>query len=258
VEVRVLLVTGNDEASLLLPASSEQDAVPSDPTEDRYGTWPNACALTLLDATGALDLNENGEPEIAVRRFCSCADDACSEILLLELRRDADVVRIDPGDLVSDVVLGRARIREIVPDSIAARPRLIVAPEILEGCGFVAAAGVPGVNDCPECCRFPVLLAPGARGGYATAYDPALHKTWLERARKDVDFAAAGDPTRAPASAQLGQLGRAAAFFYLTGNGAQTRSTLLAGIGARGRDARIVSYLDRLEGIFMPRTTGIH
>lgn len=259
VRTAVLLAHGNGGAVLLPPGTPAESDVPTSGAADAHGAWPNACAMALHDTTGALDVNGNGDPEIAVRRFCSCPARACTEILLVELRRAGEAALVEPRDLVAGVTIGEARIRAIEPRGDAARPRIVVEPVRLEGCDFIGETGLAGANDCPDCCLFPVLLEPlPSGGGYGPVYDEEIQRPWLDRARRDVDIAAAGDPASAPSVLQLGQLGRAAAFFYLTGNGRETRALLLAGMRDRWNDPAVTAYLEKLERIFLPRTASLH
>ncbi len=255
VTVAVALPVDNRDMGIFPPGSPEESAVPSEPGEDPFGRWPNACGISILDATGALDPDGDGSPEIALRRFCSCTAPACAGIVLVSLRPRGPVI-LDPASLVPDIRLGRVVLEEILPDSDAARPIFRIAPDLLEECRMIAALAIPGKNECAECCRFPVLLRAAAGGSYEPYYDRHRQSAWLERAKNDVAFAAAGDPARPLRSVEQAQVARAAAFFYLTGSGAATRKVIADGLGVRARDFRSQELLRRIERYFLAAPPG--
>jgi hypothetical protein len=250
--VAVLLPTGNRDVGIYSPGSGEESATPSRMGVDDLGRWPNACKISILDAGGAIDLDRDGVSEIALRRFCSCSVPACAGILLVELDEDRPTL-LDPASLVTDVALGRVVLEKILPGDDPATPVLQVAPEMLEECRLVAILGIRGSNDCPDCCRFPVFLRPRTPGAYEPYYDAETQSGWLKRAKDDIAAVAAGDAGRPLLSIEEAEMVRAAAFFYFTGAGAQTRGMISEGLGVRARDFRAQELLRRIEETFLSR-----
>lgn len=253
--VAVIIPTGNREISILSPRDPRLDAVPLELIEDPLGRWPNVCNLSILDATGSLDLDRDGIPEIALRRFCSCPASACAGLEIVELSASGPEI-IDPSALSRRVSLGRVTLLELIPGSDPARPILRVAPDYLEECRFVSLLAIRGSNDCPGCCRFPVLLRVAEDGGYEPYYDAHSHGRWLQRAKDDLNFVAAQDPGEPLRSLAEAQLCRAAAFFYLTGSGPETRRVVEDALGARARQFRVQDLLRRLDGMFLAGASG--
>jgi hypothetical protein len=217
---------------------------------DDLGRWPNVCRISILDARGAIDLDRDGVTEIALRRFCSCPGPACAGVLLVELNDDSPAL-FDPASLVADVDLGKIVLEKILPGDDPATPILQVAPEILEECRLVAILGIRGSSDCSGCCRFPVFLRSRTGGTYEPFYDAKTQSGWLKRAKDDIAAVAAGDAARPLLSIEEAEVARAAAFFYLTGAGAQTRGMLSDGLGVRARGFRTQELLRRIEKMFL-------
>jgi hypothetical protein len=245
--VAVLLPDGNRDLILRPPGSAEESAVPSEPTEDAYGRWPNACGLLVLDGSGRLDLDDDGAPEIAVRRWCSCPSLPCEGIEFIELETAGPVFLDLPG-IIRNVEVGTVVVQGMERGRDAARPTLRLAPDMLDGCRVIAVAGVRGTSECADCCRFPVLVRPNG-AGYEVFYDSKVQKTQLQRAQKDIGYVAVGTgPLR---SAEEAQIARAASFYYLTGLGSRTPGLILEGLGARGNDPGVRGLLDRLDAVFL-------
>jgi hypothetical protein len=251
--VCVLLPDGNRDLILRPPGSGDESAQPSEATEDAYGRWPNPCSFAIHDASGNLDLDGDGTPEIAIRRFCSCASVPCSGIVFIEL--DPREPRLlDIPSIIGNADLGPVTIRETDGRKDPARPILTIAPDLLDGCRFIAMAGVRGASECDDCCVIPVLAGP-VKGGYALFYDPDRQKEQLRQAQKDIGYVAAGAPGPFRSNEEA-QIARAASFYYLTGLGSKTRDLLTNELGARGRDPRALELLERLDEIFLGASPG--
>jgi hypothetical protein len=248
--VRILLPDGNRDVVLRPAGGDDGSGVPSESTEDAYGRWPNPCSFTLLDATGDLDLDADGTAEIAIRRLCSCAPVPCSGIVFIELDPTGPEL-LDLPSIIGNVDVGSITVREIESGKDPARPILEIAPDLLDGCRFIALAGVRGASECADCCLFPVLARP-ATEGYEVFYDPDQQKELLMQAQKDVGYVAAGDPGPLR-SLEEAQVARAASFYYLTGLGPKTRSLLSEALGARAREDRVRQLLGILDDVFLGR-----
>jgi hypothetical protein len=253
--VAVLLPTGNRDLEVFPAKSPAQDSVPSRMGADDLGRWPNVCRISILDASGSLDLDHDGFPEVALRRFCGCPASACSGIVLVELNSAGPEI-LDPASLVPDVRLGRVVLERILPGTDPASPTLQVAPEMLEECRLVAILGIRGNNECPDCCRFPVFLRPGKSGAYEPFYDSNAQSGWLKRTKDDIAAVAAGDAGHPLLSLEEAEVARAAAFFYLTGSGTQARTVISDGLGIRARDFRVQDLLRRIERMFLTKPDG--
>jgi hypothetical protein len=253
--VAVLLPTDNRALGVFPAASPEQTRVPAEMRDDGIARWPNLCRVSILDASGSLDPNGDGFPEVALRRFCSCPETSCSGIVLLTLKPPSPEI-LDPSSLVAGVRIGDAALVEILPGDDPAAPGFVLAPDLLEECRFVALLGIRGNNECSGCCRFPVLLRRAEGGSYEVYYDRTRQSGWLGRAKDDIAAVAAGDADRPLQSIEEAQIARAAAFFYLTGSGEQTRRTVSDGLGVRSRDFRAQDLLRRLDELFLARPAG--
>ena len=249
--VAVLLPIDNTAVAIFPPGSKQESFVPSELGEDRIARWPNLCNISLLDVTGDLDIDADGVPEVALRRFCSCSAEGCSGITLLELDPDGPDL-LDPASLVDEIYLGDLTLDHIEAGEYPSRPLLRVSLAYLEDCRFIAAAGIRGASDCPGCCYFPVLLRPVDGGSYETYYDRAMQQKLLGRARVDLSRVAARSFTEPLAPYEKTYIARAASFFYLTGTGAETRSVVLEGLGPREIDFRIQELAVRIDRFFRP------
>ncbi len=171
--------------------------------------------------------------------------------MLVELTAEGPAI-LDPESLVSGIRIGRLVLEGILPGADPATPTLQVAPDILEECRSWRSSGIRGSNDCRDCCRFPVLLRAGEAGSYEPVYDSQLQAGSLRRAKEDIGAVAAGDPEKPLLSIEEAQVARAAAFFYLSGSGPQTRQMISDALGIRGRGYRTQDLLRRIEELFMP------
>lgn len=252
VRVAVLLQDGNRDVILRPPGGAEESAVPSESTEDAYGRWPNACSLTILDGSSLLDLDDDGHPEVGVRRMCSCPSLPCEGIELIELEPAGPRI-LDPSALIGNVDVGAVVVEGMEDGRNHARPVLRLAPDLLDGCRLIALAGVRGSSECTDCCRFEVLARP-TDAGYEVYYDSKVQKPQLRRAQKDVGYVAGGTgPLR---SAEEAQIARAASFYYLTGLGSRTSGLIIEELGVRGSEPGVRRLLDRLEAIFLDGIQG--
>ena len=255
--VAVLLPTDNRDVALFPPGSPEESAIPSEPTQDAWGRWPNPCGFSLLDATGHLDLDHDGVPEAAIRRFCACPASACSGIIFVELN-DKGPTLLDPASLVREPRLGRLVVERMDASGDSSRPVLAVAPDFLEGCRFIAMLGVRGEAECPDCCRIPVLLRALSGGGYEVFSDRAEHSRWLQKAEDDLSYVASGNPGEPLHANEEARIARAAAVLYLTGSGAQTHQIISQAIEKdRGPDFRLEILLRRLDELFLASGDGV-
>ncbi len=250
----VVLPTSNRDLAVFAPEDPEVENVPIRLTADRWGRWPNLCSLTILDAQAGFDLDKDGALEIALRRVCSCPSSECSGIAFLSL--DADGVRLlDPSRLVAGLDVGPLRVRDIRPGEDPARPILDVAPEMLDGCRFIARLGIRGEAECEECCSFPVLIRPDERG-YAVFFDRSSQMEALRRAEKDLGWVAAGNPVEPLRPMELALVARAASFYYLTGTGDSAKETIVEILGPRARDFQLVTLLRRIDDLFLAPEPG--
>jgi hypothetical protein len=245
----------NTAVALFPPGSEEESPIPSELGENGTDRWPNLCSLSLLDVTGALDIDADSMPEVALRRFCSCTATGCSGIVLLELVPEGPAL-LDPTRLVEEIYLGDATLDDVESGPDPARPLLRVSLAYLEDCRFIAAAGIRGAGDCPGCCYFPVRLRPVEGGGYETYYDRETQQKLLNRARVDLSRVAARSFTEPLAPYEKVFVARAASFFYLTGAGAEARSVVLEGLGPRDIDFRIQELVVQLDRFFRPEERG--
>jgi hypothetical protein len=249
IAVAVMIPTGNATVKIVAPGDPAIDAVPSRATEDTWGRWPEPCALSLLSAGGNLDLDADGRIEIAISRMCGCAPVACSGVVFVSLGGDRAAV-LDPSDLVHDADLGPLFVQQMIAAGDSSRPVLLVEPEILDACRFIALAGIRGRNECRSCCLFPVLLRPTFGGEYETTYDGKRQGEWKKRIDRDLSYVAAGDAREPASSDEQVRVAQAAAFLYMTGSAGQARDAIVVALGDRARDYRIQEVLSRLERIF--------
>ena len=247
----VLLPTDNQGVALFPPGAPEELAVPDEAIDDGRGRWPNLCRFSLLDRSGDLDLDGDGDPEVSIRRFCSCAGEGCSGIVLIELGDDGPRL-FRPESLVSRPRLGPVAVERIEPVPGQERPILHVLPDFLADCRFIAELGVEGESECERCCRIPVLLRPVPGAGYETYFDRVRQAAYLERAVNELRYVAAGDPDLPLQSYEAAQVARAAAFFALTGSHETFRSIVIERLGPRAGDGRVAELLDGLERLFLP------
>ena len=249
--VGVLLPIDNRSVALFAPESGRDTMSESELVDDGLGRWPNLCNISLLDATGELDVDADGAPEVALRRFCSCPAMDCSGIVLLELRAEGPEL-LDPASLVDGLYLGHVTVERIDAGEEPSRPILRVSPTYLEDCRFIAAAGIAGAADCAGCCSFSVFLRPIQGGAYEPYYDRESQSKLLERSRYDLSYVAAGNSEEPLAPFEKTQVARAASFFFLTGTGAETRSLILQGLGPRAINHHVQELAVQLDRFFRP------
>lgn len=251
IQVGVIVAVDNRDLALLPPGAAEESAVPSDLAEDPWGRWPNLCQISFFDTTATLDIDGNSIPEVALRRFCSCSARACSGLAFLELGL-AGPRLIDPSTLVRDVHLGEVLVEDLSPSDTPGRPVLKVLPDYLEACRYLSLVGIRGKVACQTCCLFPVYLRVDDSGSYAPSYDPLVQSVVLQRTTHELNELSAVDPLHPLSAEEEGRIARVAAFFYLTGAGAETPSIVRKAFADRQRDYRFVGLLNRIDRFFRP------
>ncbi len=255
----VLLPTGNAEVALLPPKSPEVQAVPSEMAEDELGRWPNACRLSIRDGSGGLDLDDDGNPEVLLSRFCTCAGFGCSSLALIELNpvKEGGPAILDPASLAYGVRLGKVLLQQVEANpEEPSRPTLDLAVDYLRDCRYIAEVGVTGEPDCGNCCQIPVRMRASSRGTYDPEFHRPIHQRLLDKVQEDLNYVASGDPEQPLRSEEKARIARAAAFFYLTGLGSATRTTIVSSLSKRTSQPDVQELLDRLEQFFLEPRPG--
>jgi len=241
-----------DNTTIVALSPNEPRAGQAQPARPDPGDpWPNPCGLEAVPTEHPLDLDHDGRRELAVRFFATVGRPGASGYLLVAANPDGTPRIVQIEDLVPSVNFQGAVIRAIDFSAHSPDPTVLVDYVPLHGCRFLELFGVSPASDCLDCCRFPVLLRPAERGMLAPVYEPKLQRPFLEQQQELLTLARATRPGARPAPGQEAAICRAAAFYYLTGLGSETRETLEGDLGSHADGYRVRLLLDKLDRYFL-------
>lgn len=249
VDLGILQHVGNLEVALLSPEDPRvEDAGPV--VNDPAGPWPNVCGLSLFEGERPLDLNGNGRHELAVKAYATVSDPAASRLLLIEPDSTGWPRLLPAADLVGTVRFDEGTLTDIRWPAPEAAPVLFGEYQPLYRCRFLALLGIRGESGCEFCCMIPIVLKRAGDGLYHPVYDRKSQSMLLERTRGTLVRIRGGQAGPLPSLDQA-LLARAAAFFYLTGTGAGTRSQIQEDLGPQGSQVQVQLLLRRLDRLFL-------
>jgi hypothetical protein len=249
-DLAVLQHIGGTEVALLSPDDPRLfDLGPV--SDDAEHPWPTACGLGLYDLDRAVDLNGNGRGELVVKAFATSADPAAFRLLLLEADIHGRPQFVSPTDFIGTIRFDDGILTDIrLP---AGRDEVLLDAELLSmyRCRFLALLGVRGESPCENCCMLQFTLRRDSHGIFQPIYERDRQAPMLERTTGELQKILDVDPITPLSPAEEAALANAAAFYYLTGSGRQTRFQIEDGIGARAHQVRVKLLLQKLDRFFL-------
>ncbi|MEZ4652703.1 MAG: hypothetical protein R3E12_03620 [Candidatus Eisenbacteria bacterium] len=241
--------TGVATIEILRPGDPRLEASPV-VRDDAPDPWPTSCGFNFVDTPHTIDIDEDDRLDLPVK-FYATSSTRRLRLLLLDEGPDGvpnlvsveDVVEmIDPRQLALQDLVYPENTEQAAPGSTLPAAREMPFP---------GSAGDSGEATCDDCCDMPVFLREIVyRHFVPTYYRPEQHGL-LERVRQDITTVSSAEPGTALRSVDQAALARMASFFYLTGQGQQTREQLETALGERKLDFRAQLLMDRLEKLFI-------
>jgi hypothetical protein len=241
--------TANTEVSVLFPGDVRLRTIGA-AVDDSLRPWPNACSLLPYDLDRDIDLNRNGRMELPLSSSASLPDPAASRILLLEADETGKPRIVPTSEFVGTVRFEEGIITSIRFPAGATDPVLEGQLLPLYNCRFLARLGIRGEEACRTCCLVSMVLHRDKQGMFLPVFDQETQRGLLDRSRADLSMVNGGGPGPLTPREQAA-LSRAAAFFYLTGMGRDTREQLRTALDSRASLPQSVQLLDRLDRFFL-------
>ncbi len=247
----------NRKLEWLAPGDPRLSAAPT-VRNDPDDPWPNDCGVDFLETATPLDLDDDDHNEMLIRFMSTIDDPAVRGLLLVEADSLDQPQTVSLAEITADIRMDEATLTEVVVAE-GQDPVLIADWRPLDGCRFLLDLEVPGEPNCDECCAFPVVMVRDKDRLLHPTYDRSRQRGYLDRLKRDlallsIDFGEEGRDSSSVTpltSLQEAALGRAVAFFYLTGQGARTRENVAGQLGARAELPRTLFLLDRMESYFL-------
>ncbi len=244
----------NTQCALLAPDDPRVNEPPK-LIEDNLTPWPNTCGVEVLSTEHPIDLDRDNRQEVVLKRYATIGARAGRGLMLLEGNEAGEPRIASLNDIVRGIRADELQLSSLSWIGKDQEPTLFVEHLGLEECRFLAELGIRGERACSDCCQITIVLQRATDLFYYPNYVRDQQSGQLDRLRSDLKEVSIGDPATALNSEQEASLARAAAFFYLTGAGARSRSQLLEMLGARATQFRPQLLLDRLERYFTPVDT---
>ncbi|MCA9727631.1 MAG: hypothetical protein KC729_08105 [Candidatus Eisenbacteria bacterium] len=246
--------TGVATIEILRPGDPRLEAAPV-VRNDAPDPWPTSCGFNFVDTPHTIDIDEDDRLDLPVKFYATSPDPDARGLLLLDEGPDGVPNLASIEDVVEMIDPRQLALQDLVYPENTSKPLLVARYRPLEKCRFLAQLGIPGESTCDDCCDMSVFLREIVyRHFVPTYYRPEQHGL-LERVRQDITTVSSAEPGTDLRSVDQAALARMASFFYLTGQGQQTREQLETALGERKLDFRAQLLMDRLEKLFITPET---